>query len=133
MSNKKVKLSTPDDMLHDAHSVIRELLDKAWELGGYTVGSNEFNDYYFVKSARELLDEIDNYFGKGNKAKFPILQMRQSFKQMINDERKHWIDAGKPDNHIYLYLLMLKEKLNIVEEYKALKKDIKQWRTKHTT
>ena len=46
--------------LQISRSIIANLLDKAWELGGYSVGEEEFEKYSYIKDAREHLKEIDN-------------------------------------------------------------------------
>lgn len=49
-------------LLMNSHSVIRDLLDKLWEMGGYTVGEKEFESYDVVINAREQLKELEENF-----------------------------------------------------------------------
>ncbi len=50
--------------LRNCRTVIGELLDKAWELGGYSVGENEFEGYSLVKLAREELKDIEKFLNQ---------------------------------------------------------------------
>lgn len=47
-------------LLRNSRSVIAGLLDKAWELGGYCVGEDEFESYDFVKDARSQLVDLES-------------------------------------------------------------------------
>lgn len=50
---------TQESLLRKCRYVISELLEKAWEIGGYTVGEDEFEGYDFVKNGRYILDKLD--------------------------------------------------------------------------
>jgi hypothetical protein len=52
------------EALSISRSVIAELLDKAWEIGGYTVGEEEFNNYDWVKDGRDHLKDLDALISK---------------------------------------------------------------------
>lgn len=101
-----------EDLLRNAHSAIRELLDKAWELGGYSVGEREFNGYSFVKDARSSLKEIDRYFMLQIKEKEEMHNQVLTLRDLVEQEKKHWLESDKPKVHLYhLYKEFFRTKL----------------------
>lgn len=61
MDNKE-KLEEAEINLRCARKNIAELLEKAWEIGGHTVGESEFNSWDWVADARDTLQLIEDYF-----------------------------------------------------------------------
>ena len=64
MDNNKmaVLLEEAETNLRCARKNISELLDKAWEIGGYSVGASEYESWDWVKDARDTLELINEYF-----------------------------------------------------------------------
>jgi hypothetical protein len=47
------------DELRNSRTVIAEMLDFAWESGGYTLGTDEFERLSEIKDARDQIKRID--------------------------------------------------------------------------
>ncbi len=52
---------TNDQIIRNCRTVISGLVEKMWEMGGYTLGENEFENLSVVKDARDQLKEIEEY------------------------------------------------------------------------
>jgi hypothetical protein len=60
------KNKTSEQLLQECRTAIKDLIDGAWEMGGHSVGGEEFESYSFIKDARKTIEEIDGKLSEIN-------------------------------------------------------------------
>lgn len=110
-----------EELLSSSRSIVGELIGKAWELGGYTVGEREFGCYDYVQNGRWLIAQVDKYFTKKAVEKEQDHNNLLAWLDIIREEKRHWEEADKPKRHHYhLFITAFKQaKLEYERKYKT--------------